>query len=60
MAWSSSSMAWQILLSRPLIADQAQRGLEIQSGGEDPVDHHVVYFPGDPIVIFGEMAGQFR
>jgi hypothetical protein len=43
-----------------VIADQPQRGLEIQSRGEDPADHDVVHAPGNPIVIFGEIPDHFR
>ena len=50
MAWSSSSMACQILLAA-VIADQSQRDLEIQPCGEDPADHDVVHALGNPVVL---------
>jgi hypothetical protein len=36
-----------------LIADQPERGLETQPGGEQPADQHVVQVLGNPFVIFG-------
>jgi hypothetical protein len=43
-----------------VLADQPQRGLEIQSRGEDPADYDIVDAPGNPVVIFGEVPSQFR
>jgi hypothetical protein len=48
------------LAGSAVIADQPQRDLEIQSGGEDPADHDVVHALGNPIVIFGEIPDHFR
>jgi hypothetical protein len=47
------------LAGHPLIADQAQRGLEIQSRSEDPADNDIVHALGNPIMIFAEMPGHF-
>jgi hypothetical protein len=48
------------LAGAAVIADQPQRGLEIQSGGEDPVDHDVIHALGNPIMIFGEIPDHVR
>jgi hypothetical protein len=42
-----------------VIADQPQRGVEIKSHAGEPVYHYVVQAPGNPVVIFGEVPGQF-
>ena len=41
------------LAGHPVIADQRERGLEIQSRREQPPGHDVVEALGDPFVIFG-------
>ena len=40
------------------LADQLQRGLEIQPRSENPADHDIVDALGNPVVIFGEVPGQ--
>jgi hypothetical protein len=47
------------LAGPPLIADQAQRGLEVQSRSGDPADNDIVHALGNPIMIFAEMPGHF-
>jgi hypothetical protein len=48
-------------LARPaVIADQPQRGLQIQSCGENPADHDLADALGNPFVIFDEAPDQFR
>jgi hypothetical protein len=42
-----------------VLTDQAQRGLEIQSRGEDPADHDVSHALGNPIAIFCQIPGLF-
>jgi hypothetical protein len=48
------------LAGSAVIADQPERDLEIQSGGEDPADHDLVHTLGNPVVIFGEIPDHVR
>jgi hypothetical protein len=47
------------LVGPAVIADQPERGLEVQSCGKDPVNH-VVHVLGNPVVIFGQCPDHFR
>ncbi len=42
------------------IADQLQRGLQLQPCREQPADHDVVLVLDDLLVIFGHALGRFR
>jgi hypothetical protein len=43
-----------------VLADQLQRGLEIQTRSKNPADHDIVDASGNPVVIFGEVPGKLR
>jgi len=48
------------LIGPTVIADQSQRRVEVQSCGEQPVNHDIVQAPGNPVVIFDYVPGRLR
>ena len=44
------------LAGSAVLADQLQRGLEIQPRSENPADHDIVDALGNPVVIVGEVS----
>ena len=46
------------LAGSAVLADQLQRGLEIQPRSEDPADYDIVDALGNPVVIFAAVPSQ--
>jgi hypothetical protein len=46
------------LVGPRVITDQPQRGLQVQSCGEQPVEYDLIQALGDAVAIFGQVMGR--